>query len=258
MPVGSINSNCHRSSRNHLFNFLASMAFSNTENSEFSLFNKAWIPIFSSVRIVLLGRLSKVFDILQTSNCISSVTSMIFIGWDSWAINELLFTQVDGVWLVPKLNLITFVSSSGGKSPAWTALPLIFYLSNNSFSPPIDLSIESSIDWLVEFLYFESHFSQIDRDKLLLSDISKLIDSHLPGLWQIFVVIVNSLNIFSIDLASIDQLISIWNRLGVFFQIRKVICDWLFTVAVDFLVVEHCCSDQDCQDQQIVFVHDIK
>ena len=223
MPIGSIYSNSYWSSCNQSFNLFAPSSFSCSKGSVFSTLKEARISSFSCIWILFLGGLSEILDVLESSDGITSIAPMVFIGTYSRAIDELLLAQIKSGRLILELNLIAFMRSSCGKSPAWTAWSLVLYLSHNSFISPINFTTETGIDWLVNFFHFERHFSQIKRDELLLSDICELIDPHLPSLSVIWVMLIDFLDVVGIDLASIDEFLSIRDALAVSFEISQVL-----------------------------------
>lgn len=161
MPVWSVNSHSHWSSCNHIFDFLTSMSLSNSKRSIFSSLKQTFISCFGCVRILTLNGLSKIFNIFQSSDRITTITALIFIRADTWAINKLLLTQINRIWLIFELDLITLVSSSCSKCPTRAAWSLVFYLCYKTFISPVNFSSESYIDRLIKFFNFKRHFPQI-------------------------------------------------------------------------------------------------
>lgn len=117
------------------------------------------------------------------------------------------------------------MSSCCCKCPTWSTLPLIFHSSNNVFLSPIDFTIESCVYRLfLEYLRNSRiKFTKISCNKFLLSNVSELIYSHLPGFSSIHIVSLYLDNIFWEYLHSVFQLLCFRDLFSIFFKILEIL-----------------------------------
>lgn len=188
-------------------------------------------PVDCLVRVFACCGLSIIFDVLQCSDAISTIASIIFIGRAFGAIDKLLFAQANADWLLPNLHLIWLVGCSGCEGPAAPALPLILDCGDDVFGSPIDLSCKPCIHWLnfsvcnVVVLLL----SQVNCNKLLGCQISKLVNSHLIGLLCIRVVSIDLFDVLCEHLCPISCDVGI---LG--FSLSKAMEEW--TIGIEFRI----------------------
>jgi len=79
-----------------------------------------------------------VVDPLKCSHCKSSVAAVVVVGFFLGTVDELLFTQIDGVGLVFELDLVGLVGGSGCEGPAGATRTLVFNRCDDPFCSPVN------------------------------------------------------------------------------------------------------------------------
>ena len=186
-PVISINCHWNWTTLNSILKSTASTSAWLATNSKASTIFSAW-SIPSSVRIFTLRSYSFCNDIFQSRWWPSTIASMISIWF--WAINKLLLREV---YTLTFLSSPRFHHTSCRESPTRSALSLIFYTTDHSFTYPINISsnIWSKFFFSNNLFFWRLHGVQINVDELFLSQNSELIDSLFVGLSLISIMPIN-------------------------------------------------------------------
>lgn len=135
----------------------------------------------SFIRVQCLCCDAMIFDIVQSLIILTSTTAKVSIF--PWAVNKLLLRKKNRFSFHQRHR---FKSGYSTKSPAWSAISLIFYRCNHTLCSPVYISSnfdKGSINFFP--LRIIRFWAQINWRELLVGQCREFVDTHIVCSWFI-------------------------------------------------------------------------